>query len=102
MPEQTNSSTQPLILNDAAATPFGKLSHELADLLMVRPAPISYRKRLREQLLAAARDERIYRREFSRQLLTATVLAMIVLSSVSGLIVWRLLGTRQRPITVRA
>lgn len=102
MSEQTNSPSQPLILNDAAATTFDKLPHDLADLLTVRPAPVSYRQRLREQLLAAARDERIYRREFSRQLLTAMVLTMIVLSSVSGLIIWRLLGTRQRPITVRA
>jgi hypothetical protein len=83
-------------VDDAAAAALAELSHELADLLTVHPAPSSYRHRLREQLLASARDERIYRREFSRQMLTATLFVMIIVSSIGGLIIWRLLGTRWR------
>lgn len=103
MPEQTDSSKQPLAGEDALVDAFGELPHELADLLMLRPAPISYRERLREQLLAAARDERTFarRRAFSRRWLTATVLAMVVLSSVGGLVIWRLLGVRQRQLPAR-
>lgn len=65
------------------------LAHELEDMLAVHRAPEAYRTALRAKLLAAAGDERIYRRGVRTQLLVAMAVVVTLGLSVVGLIAWR-------------
>ena len=74
--------------DDARRTPSA-LSRELHAVLAAHPAPSLYRERLRKKLMAAAVDEKIYRRDSARQVAVALTVVMTVLLSVVGLILWR-------------
>ena len=65
------------------------LAHELEAVLAVHPAPEAYRESLRAELLAAARDERIYKQDITRRLLLSMTVVVAVALSVAGLISWR-------------
>jgi hypothetical protein len=65
------------------------LVNELEALLAVHPAPQDYRESLRAKLLAAAGDERIYRRGITRRLVISMAVVVTLGLSVAGLIAWR-------------
>ena len=73
--------------DDARRTPPA-LKRELHDVLGTHPAPSLYRERLRKKLMAAAGDEKFYRRDSARRVVFALTLVMTVLLSVVGLILW--------------
>lgn len=66
-----------------------ELRHELHDVLAARPAPSAYRETLRRKLMAAAVDEKFYRRDTARRALIAATVVMTVVLPVLGLILWR-------------
>jgi hypothetical protein len=74
--------------DDARRTPSA-LSRELHEVLAAHPAPSLYRERLRKKLMAAAVDEKFYRRDSARRVVVALTVVMTVLLSVVGLILWR-------------
>jgi hypothetical protein len=79
---------QSLFDDDARRTP-PSLKRELHDVLASHPAPSLYRENLRKKLMAAALDEKFYRRDSARRVVVALTVVMTVLLSVVGLILWR-------------
>lgn len=73
--------------DDARRTPPA-LKRELHEVLGAHPAPSLYRESLRKKLMAAAGDEKFYRRDSARRALVALTVVMTVLLSVVGLILW--------------
>ena len=85
------------IFTGDGARSLSELTGELHDLLTDVHAPSpGYREKLRSQLMAAARDERFYRKGVPRRLVLAMTIVLSVLVSVIGVIAWRSLEERAR------
>ena len=77
------------LFDDETADWLRAFTDELEALLSPHPAPPEYRESLRAQLLAAANDERIYVRSFSRRLIFAMTVVSAVLLVVVTYVAWR-------------
>ena len=82
------------LFDDETAESLRALTHELEALLSPHPAPPEYRESLRAQLLAAANDESIYVRGFSRRLIFAMAVVSAVLLIVVTYVAWRVQAGR--------